>query len=242
MVGCTCDVCRSDDPRDNRMRPSIVLRYGGRVVLIDATPDLRTQALRFGINRLDAIIFTHSHADHVLGLDDVRPFNFLQREQIPLYGSESTLAAVRQTFRYIFEVKSTQSTIPKVTLNVVDENPFELFGLEIQPIPVWHGREMIFGFRFGNTAYLTDHSEIPDESMEKLRNLDVLFLDALRMKPHPTHSTVDQSRQTAERLQPKRAFFTHISHDLPHERTERMLPPFVRLAYDGLELEVEGQR
>jgi phosphoribosyl 1,2-cyclic phosphate phosphodiesterase len=236
MIGCPCDVCHSEDPRDKRLRPSVVLRYEGRTVLIDASPDLRSQALLHGLTRMDAILFTHGHADHIMGLDDIRPYNFLQRETVPLYGSEPALGAIRQSFRYIFEVKNTLSSIPKVETHIIDGRPFSLFGLEFLPVPLWHGREMIYGFRFGDAAYLTDHSEIPNESMNMLRNLDILFLDALRHKPHPTHSTVEQSLETVRRLSPGRAFFTHISHDLGHERTESMLPPHVRLAYDGLEL------
>lgn len=238
MIGCSCAVCHSPDPRDKRMRPSIVLRYDGRAVLVDASPDLRIQALTYGLTRMDAILFTHSHADHILGLDDIRPFNFLQKEDIPLFGSESTLETVRHTFRYIFDGRETQSTRPKVSTHILRGEPFEVYGLPVQPIPVLHGRDMIFGFRFGGAAYLTDHSQIPESSMAMLQGLEVLFLDALRHKPHPTHSTVDQSLNTAERLGARTTYFTHISHDLAHERTESRLPPSVRLAYDGLEFEV----
>lgn len=240
MIGCTCPVCLSPDPRDKRLRPSIVLRYDGRTVLIDVTPDLRTQALKHELMRLDGIIFTHSHADHILGLDDIRPFNFLQREEIPLYGSEATLETVRHTFRYIFDGTESQSTRPKVSTHVLAGEPFDVYGLRITPVPVMHGRDPIFGFRFGNAAYLTDHSHIPPQSMDMLRGLDVLFLDALRHKPHPTHSSVEQSLKTAALLGARTTYFTHISHDLAHERTESMLPPSVRLAYDGLEFEVEA--
>lgn len=238
MIGCSCAVCHSPDPRDKRMRPSIVLRYDGRAVLVDASPDLRIQALTYGLTRMDAILFTHSHADHILGLDDIRPFNFLQKEDIPLFGSESTLETVRHTFRYIFDGRETQSTRPQVSTHILRGEPFEVYGLPVQPIPVLHGRDMIFGFRFGGAAYLTDHSQIPESSMAMLQGLEVLFLDALRHKPHPTHSTVDQSLNTAELLGARTTYFTHISHDLAHERTESRLPPSVRLAYDGLEFEV----
>lgn len=235
-VGCHCDVCRSGDPRDKRLRPSVLLSYYGRSVLVDTTPDFRSQALRAGIERLDAVLFTHWHADHIMGLDDVRPYNFRQKGSIPIYGSPETLEAIRRCFSYIFTPRANQSSIPKLELNVLDGSPFTLFGMEFIPIPVIHGRTRIYGFRFGAAAYLTDHSDIPEESMEKLKGLDVLFLDALRHRPHPTHSTVERSLRTVEELAPARAFFTHICHDLPHAETESALPPGVRLAYDGLQI------
>jgi phosphoribosyl 1,2-cyclic phosphate phosphodiesterase len=237
-VGCHCAVCRSTDPRDNRLRPSILISYAGRNVLIDTTPDFRTQALRVHLERLDAVVFTHSHADHIMGLDDVRPYNFRQKGQIPIYASPETMAAIRRVFLYIFDETKKESNVPQLAAHVIDGSAFDLFGLEFLPVPVLHGSSSIYGFRFGKAAYLTDHSEIPESSMEYLQGLDVLFLDALRHKPHPTHSTVDRSIKTVEMLTPRRAFFTHISHDLPHERTEGLLPPNVRLAYDGLELAV----
>jgi len=237
-IGCRCDVCISADPRDQRLRPSVLLRYAGRNVLIDTTPDLRQQALRAGIRNLDAVLYTHSHADHIMGLDDVRPFNFRQKGPIPIYGSPDTLAMIRNCFPYIFHGEPTESSIPRIETHTLDGAVFDLFGLTIQPIPLWHGKTAIYGFRFGAAAYLTDHSEIPEESLAHLRGLDVLFLDALRHKPHPTHSTVGRSLGHVDVLAPRRAFFTHICHDLSHARTEDQLPPHVRLAYDGLELQV----
>ena len=242
MIGCDCMVCRSSDERDKRMRPSIAIRHDGRTFIVDTTPDFRTQALRFGIDRLDAILFTHSHADHIMGLDDVRPFNFRQRNIIPIYGSHTTLQNIQGAFRYIFQDNvGSQTAIPKLTVNELNGKSFDLFGLTITPIPVMHGSNMIYGFRFGNAAYLTDHSDIPESSLNLLRGLDVLFLDALRHKPHPTHSTVERSLKYVELLGPRRAFFTHLCHDLGHEQTERLLPPHVRLAYDGLDLAVSDE-
>jgi phosphoribosyl 1,2-cyclic phosphate phosphodiesterase len=239
-IGCHCDVCSSNDPRDQRLRPSILVRYTDRNILIDTTPDFRTQALRARIERLDAVLFTHHHADHLMGLDDVRPFNFRQKGQIPIYAAESTMAAIHRCFAYIFDNEKKESNVPQLDPRLITAEPFDVLGAEWRPIPILHGSESIVGFRFGKAAYLTDHSTIPETSMELLRGLDVLFLDALRYKPHPTHSTVEQSIQTVERLQPRRAFFTHICHDLGHEHTESLLPPNIRLAYDGLELELEG--
>ncbi|HLJ48059.1 MAG TPA: bifunctional riboflavin kinase/FAD synthetase [Bryobacteraceae bacterium] len=238
-IGCDCDVCHSADPRDNRLRPSIHVSYGGRGILIDTTPDFRQQALRAPIDRVDAILFTHSHADHVMGLDDVRPFNFKQGGIIPIYGSHDTIANIQRSFPYIFDGRESESSRPRLVTHIFDGGPFELFGLTFQPIRLNHGRGTVYGFRFGNAAYLTDHSDIPPESMERLRGLDVLFLDALRHRPHPTHSTVERSLQTVSELKPKRAYFTHICHDLPHAETEKTLPENVRLAYDGLQIQVE---
>lgn len=238
-VLCDCDVCRSDDPRDNRMRPSVYVEYGGRGVLIDTTPDLRTQSLRFGIPRIDAVLFTHSHADHIMGLDDVRPYNFRQRGPIPIFGSAETLTNIQRAFWYIFEDLPQESAIPKLDPHQIDGDPFDLFGMQFLPVRVAHGKGEVYGFRFGNAAYLTDHSDIPAESLEKLRGLDVLFLDALRHKPHPTHSTLDRSLKWVEELKPRRAYFTHMCHDIHHGRTEARLPDHVRLAYDGLRIHVE---
>jgi phosphoribosyl 1,2-cyclic phosphate phosphodiesterase len=237
-IGCHCAVCRSTDPRDNRLRPSILVSYEGRHVLIDTTPDFRTQALRAALNRLDAVLFTHAHADHIMGLDDVRPFNYRQKERIPIYASAETMGAIQRCFQYIFDGGKTESNVPQLEPRLMDGAPIDLFGLAFLPVPVLHGSQIIHGFRFGGAAYLTDHSDIPESSLEQLRGLDVLFLDALRYKPHPTHSTVERSIRTVERLAPRRAFFTHICHDLGHERAESLLPAGVRLAYDGLEIAV----
>lgn len=240
MIGCACKVCMSSDPRDQRSRPSIAVHIDGRVVLIDAGPDFRMQAMRAKLPRIDAILLTHAHADHVLGLDDVRPFNFRQRESIPIYATAEVLQAVERIFAYAFEDKPTQSTKPKFHLIEIDRDPFVVHGLEFQPLPLAHGRGRSTGYRFRSAAYLTDHSEIPEESMEKLTDLDVLFLDGLRYKPHPTHTHVALSLKHVERLKPQRAYLTHICHDLGHARAESLLPPHVRLAYDGLEITLGG--
>ena len=240
MVGCRCKVCLSTDPRDKRLRPSVLLRLGTKRILIDTSPDFRCQALRYGIERIDAILYTHSHADHILGLDDVRPFNFLQREDIPIYSSAETFQAIRETFSYVFNGKPTESSRPKLQSHIFAAEPFCAAGITIHPIRVSHGKGTAHGFRFGDCAYLTDHSDIPPESMEKLKGLDVLFLDALRHNPHPTHSTVEESLRTVEKLQPKRAFFTHMSHDLMYATMAARLPATVQLAYDGLEISFDS--
>jgi len=248
-IGCDCAVCHSSDPRDRRTRPSIMLSYADpdgdaphgtpRHVVIDTTPDFREQALRENITHLDAVFYTHTHADHILGIDDLRPLTYRHNAgKLPLYATPRNCEFLRNMFRYIFEADYKFGGLPLVELRPI-EAPVELFGARFEPVKVIHGETPILGFRFGSGAYLTDHSAVPAESLDKLRDLDVLFLDALRYKPHPTHSTVEQSLAIVNEVKPKRAFFTHICHDLPHEETNAKLPPEVRLAYDGMKLEFE---
>jgi phosphoribosyl 1,2-cyclic phosphate phosphodiesterase len=237
-IGCSCAVCHSSDPRDRRTRPSVMVEYSGRCVLIDTTPDFREQAIRENITHIDAIIYTHAHADHILGLDDVRPLSFRSPDKIPLYAFDATADAVESVFRYIFEANYKYGGIARVEMKRINGS-LDLFGARFEPVKVIHGDAAIHGFRFGSAAYLTDFSEIPAESMDSLRGLDVLFLDALRHRPHPTHSSVANSLRLVDDLKPKRAFFTHISHDLPHEATNKTFPDHVRLAHDGLKLEFD---
>jgi phosphoribosyl 1,2-cyclic phosphate phosphodiesterase len=237
-IGCCCAVCHSSDPHDRRTRPSVMVEWNDRRVLIDSTPDFREQAMRERIDRLDAVLYTHAHADHILGLDDLRPLTFYSPAKIPLYAQASAAERIREMFSYIFAGDYKYGGIAQVELNEFD-GPIELFGVRFHPVPVMHGDAEICGFRFGSAAYLTDFSDIPPSSDDLLRELDILFLDALRRRPHPTHSTVENSLSLVQRLQPRRAFFTHISHDLPHAATNASLPPHVRLAHDGLRLEFE---
>ncbi len=241
-IGCQCAVCHSTDPRDNRLRPSILIEHEGRAIVIDTTPDFRTQALRERVARVDALLFTHDHADHILGFDDIRPFNVLQRSKIPAYGGAATLASLRRVFPYVFDHASRTTFVPEIELHDHEGQAFELFGLRVQPIPLLHGGQAIYGYRLGGLGYLTDHSEIPEASIEMLCGVEVLFLDALRYKPHPTHSTVATALCNIEKIRPRRAFFTHICHDLPHAATEATLPPGVGLAYDGMRIEVGAGR
>ena len=238
-LGCDCAVCRSTDPHDKRTRPSILLEYGGKVVIIDTTPDFYQQAIREHITRLDAVFYTHTHADHILGIDDLRPLSYKHKPgKLPLFARPDACAFLRRMFSYIFDADYKFGGLPLLELCPID-GPVELFGARFEPVILIHGETQIYGYRFGSAAYLTDHSEIPDSSMRQLEGLDILFLDALRHKPHPTHSTVKNSVAIVEKLKPKRAFFTHICHDLGHEATNSMLPKNVRLAYDGLKLEFE---
>jgi phosphoribosyl 1,2-cyclic phosphate phosphodiesterase len=236
-IGCECAVCHSSDPHDRRTRPSILIEYNGKVVLIDTTPDFRQQAIRENLRQLDAVLYTHAHADHILGLDDVRPLSY-NRPKIPLYAKPEVAARLRNTFRYIFDSDYKFGGLAQVELQMID-GAFDLFGATFEPVKILHGDAEIIGFRFGSAAYLTDFSSIPEESFAQLQDLDILFLDALRHTPHPTHSTVENSLRIVERVKPKRTFFTHICHDLPHEATNATLPPHVRLSYDGLKLEFE---
>jgi len=236
-LGCHCQVCTSRDPRDKRTRPSLMLEFEGRVVVIDTSPDFRAQALREGIGRLDAVLFTHAHADHVLGLDDVRGFYFRQGKPIPIYADARCMETLRRVFSYIFDGSYPYGGVAKLDPHVI-EGPVNLWGKEMVPLEVFHGNLPVLGFRFDKAAYLTDFSSIPDSTIPLLEDLDVLILDALRHKPHPAHSTIEQSLAWVERLRARKAFFTHIAHELGHEETNAELPPHVRLAHDGLKLEL----
>jgi phosphoribosyl 1,2-cyclic phosphate phosphodiesterase len=240
-LACHCRVCTSKDPHDNRLRPSLLLSRNGENVVIDTTPDFRQQALRVGLDRLDAILLTHGHADHILGFDDIRPFNIRQKSSLPVYSTEETFRVIRRAFAYVFNDAPTQSTVPSVDLHVVN-GPFELMGVQIVPVPLLHGDLEVLGFRFGRAAYLTDFSSLPQSSAALLEDLDDLVLDALRDTPHPMHQTVEQALALIEKLKPRRAWFTHIAHDLPHAETNDRLRKLglrhVQLAYDGLQFDV----
>jgi phosphoribosyl 1,2-cyclic phosphate phosphodiesterase len=236
-LGCECRVCLSSDPRDRRTRPSLLLQYDGRAVVVDTSPDFRQQALGANLKRVDAVLYTHGHADHILGLDDLRPFN-LRQGAIPLYTTRETEEVIRQTFHYSFGGATPNSSAPEVEFHEI-KGAFGLFGLRFIPLPVEHGEMPVLGFRFGRAAYLTDFSRIPPQSMAQLHDLDVLVLDALRDEPHPNHSTIKESLALVEELRPRQAYFTHMAHDLGHTQTNARLPAGVALAFDGLAVDVE---
>jgi len=236
-LGCPCAVCHSSDPMDRRTRPSIMVTYAGRNIVIDTTPDFRAQAIREGVTHVDAVIYTHGHADHILGLDDLRPMTF-RGVDIPLYADTPTTTRLKDVFGYIFSGEYRYGNSAQLAIKPLDGD-LELWGVRFQQVKVNHGSSEILGFRFGSAAYLTDFSDIPEDSMQQLRELDILFLDALRHRPHPTHSTLSNSLRIVEELKPQRAFFTHISHDLPHASTNATLPESVRLSHDGMKLEFE---
>jgi phosphoribosyl 1,2-cyclic phosphate phosphodiesterase len=239
MIGCTCATCQSTDPHDARLRPSVYVAVDdGPKILIDTATDLRQQALAHKITRVDAILFTHSHADHVMGLDEVRRFNMIQRSAIPVYADPFTASELRRTFHYIFHPPEQKGGgIPQIALHTVD-GPFAIDGVTVQPIALFHGARPILGFRFGRFAYLTDCNRIPDESWPLLQGLDLLVLDALRHRPHPTHFSVSEALQVVARLTPRQTYFTHICHDLAHEATNASLPGGVALAHDGLQIAI----
>lgn len=239
MIGCTCAVCTSSDPRDRRTRPSIYVDVEhGPKILVDTSTDLRQQALANGVQRVDAILFTHSHADHVMGLDDSRRFSQMQKGAIPCYADALTAASLRKTFFYVFDPHTEKGGgLPQIELHTID-GPFAIGGVPIQPIPLMHGARPITGFRFGDFAYLTDTNHIPDAAWPLLAGVKTVILDALRHRPHPTHFTVAEALAAAERMQPQQTYFTHICHDLPHLATNQALPRGVALAYDGLQLNI----
>jgi phosphoribosyl 1,2-cyclic phosphate phosphodiesterase len=248
-LGCRCAVCTSTDPRDRRLRPSVLLRWSEaaqpgpleRRVVIDTGPDFREQALRNGLTGVDAVFYTHGHADHILGLDDLRPLSFVAFRQsgpIPLYASAQTAEVLQRIFDYTFSPHATYPNRARVQLLPLAEKT-SLHGVEFLRVPVMHGEMEIAGFRFGRAAYLTDVSAIPESSFALLQGLDHLVLSALRHKPHPNHATVEQALGWARRIGARHTWFTHIAHELGHDQTNRTLPDGIRLAYDGLTLPVE---
>jgi len=241
-LGCGCAVCTSTDPHNRRTRPSVRLSYNDRTVLIDTGPDFHAQALREGIRRVDAVLYTHGHADHIMGFDDLRPLSFQGHNKLPIYADKTTADNIERIFEYTFRKEDRYPTSARVHVHRIDPTPgagIELFGACFRRVPITHGRQEITGYRFGNAAYITDMSDIPEVSIPLLRDLDVLILDALRHDPHPSHSHLENSVAIVEKLKPKRAFFTHMSHELDHDVTNATLPPHIRLAYDGQQINFE---
>jgi phosphoribosyl 1,2-cyclic phosphate phosphodiesterase len=237
MIGCHCPVCTSSDPRDKRSRTSAVIRTNGKTLLIDAATELRTQAIANGLEHVDAILFTHPHADHTGGFDDLRRFNELQKEHLPVFTGPETAEILRARFAYGFEdVFPFYGGKPDLLLNVVD-GPFQAVGVDVTPIPVWHGQMPVNGYRFGDLAYVTDAKVIPDSSLDLMRGLDVLVINALRERPHPTHlSFADAIAITAE-VKPRVAYLIHLSHETSHVDASALLPEGMFIAYDGLVVE-----
>lgn len=254
-LGCRCAVCTSPDPRNRRTRPSIAIRWGGQesgpartdsqphTVLIDTGPDFREQALREKIYHVDAVFYTHAHADHIMGMDDLRPLSFHHKPaSLPLFADATTARILRKVFDYTFSADATYPTRARVELRSLEgTESAEVLGVRFQRIPLMHGDLEVAGFRFGPAAYLTDMSSIPESSLPLLENLDVLILDALRPQPHPSHATIDDGLRWVERIRPRRAFFTHMSHEVDHATTEGEFPEHVRLGYDGLRIPFELQ-
>jgi phosphoribosyl 1,2-cyclic phosphate phosphodiesterase len=236
MVGCHCQVCDSTDRHDKRTRASILVESGAKRILVDTSTDLRSQMLREGIPQVDAVLLTHSHADHINGIDDLRGFHFIHRRIIPCYGSPDTMERVTDKFSYIFDGRNSEGYSPLMEPFAV-ESPFELFGCSITPVPIKHGTLHATGYRFGNAAYLTDCSEIPEASLELLQGLDLLIIDALRYSPHPNHFNIEGALQVVQQLAPRRSWLTHLTHEV-HHRNGGRLPDGVEFAYDGLSVEL----
>ncbi|MFP5226485.1 MAG: MBL fold metallo-hydrolase [Acidobacteriota bacterium] len=247
-LGCRCAVCTSADPRNRRTRPSIAIRWNGAgresLVLIDTGPDFRQQALREGIHHVDAVFYTHAHADHILGLDDLRPLSFQHKPNLmPLFADEQTAQILRRIYDYTFSVDSTYPNRARVELHRLEgQQTVAVDGATFQRVPLLHGDLEVAGFRFGSAAYLTDMSAIPEASLPLLEGLDVMIVDALRPQPHPSHANIAESLRWVERVQPRQAWFTHMSHEVDHEETEKDFPDNVRLAYDGLRISFELPR
>jgi phosphoribosyl 1,2-cyclic phosphate phosphodiesterase len=236
VISCDCKVCKSLDFRDKRFRSSIHVETNGISLVVDTGPDFRSQMLRAGIKRLDAVIYTHEHKDHTAGLDDIRPYNFTQQMDIPIFGRRQVLDQIQREFSYIFSAKKYPG-VPQVDAIEIDENPFRVNGVPVIPVPVLHYKLPVLGFRFGDFSYVTDANFIPDESMKLLEGTEILVLNALQKESHISHFTLEEAVEMAQRIGAKQTYFTHISHRLGlHEQVDRELPDGIALGYDGLEL------
>lgn len=237
VVGCNCATCTSNDPKNTRYRTSILVTDSDTSILVDMSPEFRLRALEYKIPKVEAILFTHAHSDHCSGLDDIRRYNEMQKQFIPVYGNNETLADLKKRFYYIFDPGVSLAGKPNLKLEeLLDYQFFQIGNINIQNLPVLHGKLKVSAFRFHNIAYITDVSSIPEETYNNLKDLDLLVLDALRIDPHPTHFTLDQALAAAKRINAKKTYFTHMSHALEHNATEKILPENMFLAYDGLEL------
>lgn len=238
VIGCTCPVCTSDDPKDDRLRSSVLVSINDIKLVIDTGPDFRQQMLRSGNVDCDAVLFTHEHMDHVAGLDDIRAVNFLQRKNMPLYGSEGVEEALQRIYHYAF-AKNPYPGAPIIEFNLIDDQPFKVHGIEVIPIRVKHGRMPVYAFRIGDLTYITDAKEMEDSEIEKIKGSKVVVINALRKKEHHSHMNLEQALAFMERVQPERGYFTHISHLLGnHAIVEQELPDHIKLAYDGLIVKV----
>lgn len=238
VIGCDCPVCRSDDPRDWRTRTSAVVHKDGKALLIDTSPELRLQSIAVGLKRIDAVLYTHAHADHVDGFDDLRRFNQINQAKLDVHCDAATAGMLTDRFSYAFEHPFPFfGGKPDLNIHVFD-GCFEAAGIKVQPFQVGHGRWTVNGFRIDDLVYLTDAKEVPPAAIEAMRDAEVLVINALRDEPHPVHLSLGQALEVIAEVKPKRAFLVHLSHELPHAATSRRLPDHVRVAYDGLVVEV----
>jgi len=238
VIGCTCKVCTSLDYRDKRLRTSVHVEVDGQSIVIDTGPDFRQQMLREKIDRLDAVLFTHEHKDHTAGMDDVRSYNFLQRKKMPIYAREKVINQLKQEFAYVFNNEKYPG-VPQVDVNIITNEPFQVNGTTIIPVEVLHYRLPVFGFRIGSFSYITDANQIADEEKEKLKNSEVLVVNALQKDNHLSHFTLSEALELVEELKPAKAYFTHASHKLGlHEEISKLLPDNVFLGYDGLKIQL----
>lgn len=238
-AGCDCRVCLSPDPRDQRRRCSVAILAEGLTLVVDTPPDFRLAATEAALDRVDAVLFTHTHADHIYGLDDIRAYTQRHGKAMPIWGSAATLSELRRAFAYVFTPGQQGGGKPALALQEIADESFSIGGLRIEALPLLHGSLPVLGFRIGRFAYVTDVSEIPAPTEARLQGLDLLILDGLRPQPHPTHLHLAQAGRIAQRLGARRTFLTHLTHDVCHRETEALLPAGVRLAYDGLILDVD---
>jgi phosphoribosyl 1,2-cyclic phosphate phosphodiesterase len=245
IVGCKCQTCTSTNPKDKRLRVSVYLEIdlpdqaNSLKLLIDTSPDFRQQMLVNNVTDIDAIIYTHYHVDHIMGLDDIRQINQLHKKPVEVFANSETLNRIKQTFSYIFDTDTyVGGGIPHIKTNLITLDKFSIMGVEILPIEYDHGPAKVYGYRIGDFAYMTDCSGIPENEFKKLENLKVFILDALRYRPHPTHFSIDEATEAAKRIKANQTYFTHITHDVLHDEANSKLPDNIKLAYDGLTFEI----